>query len=169
MNWIARISFQGLNSEHPDRDPAGFFEPELLIQPCRAWLVCYGRCSDSSEISLDLFERTNAAAARKENAMLMVHVHARVKPEAIEAFKRATLENARASLKEAGIARFDVGQQMDDPTSFVLVEVYRDAEAPARHKETTHYAAWRDTVASMMAAPRASVKYESVFPAEDGW
>lgn len=96
--------------------------------------------------------------------MLVVHVHARVKPECVEAFKAATLENAQASLREPGIARFDVAQQQDDPTRFVLVEIYRSEDAPAKHKETAHYARWRDAVAPMMAEPRASVKYASVSP-----
>jgi (4S)-4-hydroxy-5-phosphonooxypentane-2,3-dione isomerase len=101
--------------------------------------------------------------------MLIVHVHVHVKPECIEAFKQASLENGRNSVKEPGIARFDVVQQQDDPTRFVLVEVYRDAAAPANHKETAHYAAWRDTVAPMMAEPRASVKFSNVFPDDTGW
>jgi len=96
--------------------------------------------------------------------MLIVHVHVRVNPECVEAFKQAALENARQSVKEPGIARFDVLQQADDPTRFLLIEVYRDANAPARHKETGHYARWRDAVAPMMAEPRASVKFTSVFP-----
>lgn len=100
--------------------------------------------------------------------MQIVHVHVQVKPEAVEAFRAATVENARASLKESGIARFDVAQQADDPTRFMLVEVYRDAEAPAQHKATAHYALWRDTVAPMMAEPRRSVKYANVFPPEPG-
>jgi (4S)-4-hydroxy-5-phosphonooxypentane-2,3-dione isomerase len=101
--------------------------------------------------------------------MLIVHVHVHVKAECIDAFKAATLANASASLQEPGIARFDVGQQTDDPTRFVLVEVYRTLEAPAAHKETTHYATWRDAVASMMASPRTSVKFTSAFPPEAGW
>src|ERR1043165_1296445 len=101
--------------------------------------------------------------------MLVVHVHVRVKPESVEAFKQASLENARHSVRERGIARFDVVQQSDDPTRFVLVEVYRDAEAPARHKETAHYAAWRDAVAPWMAEPRKSVKYTNLFPDDAGW
>ena len=100
---------------------------------------------------------------------MIVHVHVQVKPECIEAFKAATEENARASVREAGIARFDAVQQMDDAARFVLVEVYRTAEAPAAHKETAHYAKWRDTVADMMAAPRTSVKYANVFPEDAGW
>jgi len=101
--------------------------------------------------------------------MLIVHVHVRVKPESVEEFERASLENARNSVKEPGIARFDVVQQQDDPTRFVLVEVYRDAGAPAKHKETAHYAKWRDTVAPMMAEPRTSVKFQNVFPDDAGW
>jgi quinol monooxygenase YgiN len=102
-------------------------------------------------------------------SLLVVHVQVQVKPECVEAFKQATLANARASVQEPGIARFDVVQQADDPARFVLVEVYRTPEAPAAHKETAHYAAWRDTVAPMMAAPRASVKYANLFPADSGW
>ena len=101
--------------------------------------------------------------------MLIVHVHVHVIAGCEEAFREATLENGRKSLMEPGIARFDVCQQIDDPTRFVLVEVYRDADAPAAHKETAHYATWRDTVAPMMAEPRTSVKYSNVHPAEDGW
>jgi quinol monooxygenase YgiN len=101
--------------------------------------------------------------------MLIVHVHIRVKPEFIEAFTEATIENAQSSAAEPGVARFDVAQQADDPARFVLIEVYRNADAPARHKETAHYAIWRDTVADMMAEPRSSVKYSNVFPPEAGW
>lgn len=102
-------------------------------------------------------------------ALLVVHVHVHVKPECVAAFRDATRANARASVQEPGIARFDVVQQQQDPTRFVLVEVYRDAEAPARHKETAHYANWRDTVAPMMAEARTSVKYANVFPDDAGW
>jgi len=98
--------------------------------------------------------------------MLIVHVHVRVKPDCVEAFREATLDNAQSSAKEPGVARFEVAQRADDPTRFVLVEVYRDAEAPARHKETAHYAKWRDTVAPMMAEPRTSVRFGIVFPDE---
>ena len=101
--------------------------------------------------------------------MLIVHVHARVKPEFVETFRRATIENARNSVQEPGIARFDVIQQSDDPTRFVLVEAYRNVEAPGRHKETSHYATWRDTVAGMMAEPRTSVKFKNLFPDDGGW
>jgi len=101
--------------------------------------------------------------------MLVVHVQVRVKPEFIEAFKTATLANARESVKEPGVARFDVVQQHDDPTRFVLVEAYRSSEANAAHKETKHYATWRDAVGSMMAEPRSSVKFTNVFPEDKGW
>lgn len=101
--------------------------------------------------------------------MLIVHVHVQVKPEFVEEFKAATEENARASVQEPGIARFDVVQQQDDAARFVLVEVYRTPDAPAAHKETAHYAKWRDTVAGMMAAPRTSVKYSNLFPGDSGW
>ena len=101
--------------------------------------------------------------------MLVVHVHVHVKPECVEAFKEATRLNARLSLLELGVLRFDVLQQQDDPARFVLVEVYRDAEAVAAHKETQHYPVWRDAVAPMMAEPRSAVKYANVFPADEGW
>lgn len=101
--------------------------------------------------------------------MFIVHVHVHVRPESVKAFSAATLENARASVREAGVARFDVICRLDDPTRFVLVEVYRTPDDPARHKETAHYAKWRETVEPMMASPRTSVKYGNVFPDENGW
>jgi len=101
--------------------------------------------------------------------MLTVHVHVHVKTDCVEAFRQATIANASQSVKEPGIARFDVIQQADDPTRFVLVEVYRTSEAPAQHKETAHYLTWRDTVAEMMAVPRTSVKYANIFPEDAGW
>jgi quinol monooxygenase YgiN len=101
--------------------------------------------------------------------MFIVHVQVRVKPECVEAFKAATRANARASVQEPGVARFDVVQQTADPTRFVLVEVYRDAAANAAHKETKHYPVWRDAVAAMMAEPRTSVKFNSVFPDDQNW
>lgn len=101
--------------------------------------------------------------------MLIVHVDVHVKPEFVDDFEAATLTNARSSVLEPGIARFDVIQDLDDPTHFVLVEVYRTAADPARHKETAHYVTWRDTVASMMATPRTSVKYHNLYPDDAGW
>jgi len=101
--------------------------------------------------------------------MQVVHVAVHVKPGCVEAFKAASLENARQSVREPGIARFDVVQQEDDPTRFVLVEAYRTAAAPAAHKATAHYQLWRDTVAPMMAEPRTSGKFANVFPDDAGW
>ena len=101
--------------------------------------------------------------------MLIVHVHVHVKPDGVEAFRRATIENASQSAKEPGVARFDFCQQQDDPTRFVLVEAYRTFDAPAKHKETAHYQKWRDTVQQMMAEPRSSVKYENAFPEDACW
>ena len=101
--------------------------------------------------------------------MFVVHVYVHVKPESVEAFKQATVENARNSVQEPGIARFDVVQQVDDPTRFVLVEVYRTPEDPAKHKETSHYQTWRDTVAEMMAEKRSSSKFGNVYPDDRGW
>jgi autoinducer 2-degrading protein len=100
-----------------------------------------------------------------EAGMLIVHVQVHVKAECIEDFKSATRTNARLSLLEPGVLRFDVLQQADDPTRFVLAEIYRDAAANAAHKETAHYPVWRDKVADMMAEPRSSTKFEQVFPA----
>ena len=101
--------------------------------------------------------------------MLIVHVFVHVKPESVDAFAAATVENARNSVREPGVVRFDVIWQDDDPTRFVLVEIYRDGDAPAAHKATAHYAAWRDAVEPMMAEPRRSVKYRDVFPEPAGW
>lgn len=96
-------------------------------------------------------------------------VQVSVRPEHIQAFTNATRENASQSLREPGVARFDVLQDAEHPTEFVLYEVYRDAQAPARHKSTAHYLHWRDTVAPMMVTPRTSRKYTSLFPSDRGW
>jgi len=101
--------------------------------------------------------------------MLVVHINVHLKAEHVEAFKQATLANARESIKESGIAAFDVFQQQDDPTRFVFIEAYRTPEAPGAHKETKHYQIWRDTVAPMMAEPRASTKFANVFPDDSNW
>lgn len=103
------------------------------------------------------------------SSLVVVHVHARVDPASVEAFRAATLANAGESVHEPGVARFDMIQSVDDPTRFVLVEVYRSEQAAAAHKETAHYRTWRDTVAAMMAEPRASQKYVNVFPDDAGW
>lgn len=104
-----------------------------------------------------------------EQPLLVVHVYVHVLPEHVEAFKAATIANASASVKEPGVARFDVVQDQDDATRFVLVEAYRTPAAPAAHKETQHYQVWRDTVAPMMAKPRESRKFTNVFPSSNGW
>ena len=96
--------------------------------------------------------------------MLIVHVHVKVIPDGIAAFREATLANARASVQEPGVARFDVIQQEDDPTRWELIEIYRTPEAAAAHKATAHYATWRDAVAPLMAEPRSSTRYRPIFP-----
>ncbi|HYD42865.1 MAG TPA: antibiotic biosynthesis monooxygenase [Anaeromyxobacter sp.] len=101
--------------------------------------------------------------------LLVVHVNVHVKPEAVEAFRIATLANARASRNEPGVVRFDVVQDLEDSTRFVLVEVYRDAAGAAAHKETAHYATWRDAVAPLMDEPRSSRKFRSVSPDAAEW
>jgi quinol monooxygenase YgiN len=101
--------------------------------------------------------------------MLIVHVFVHVRPESVDAFIAASQENARQSALEPGVVRFDLIQQADDPTRFVLVEIYRTPDDPARHKETAHYATWRDTVEAMMAEPRRSVKYRALAPAPAAW
>jgi len=99
--------------------------------------------------------------------MQIVHVHVNVKPEFVEDFKQATIENAGNSVKEPGVARVDVIQQADDPTKFILIEVYMTADAPATHKETAHYRRWRDKVMKMMTEPRKSIKYNNLFPGDE--
>ena len=102
-------------------------------------------------------------------SLIVVHVHAHVLPEAVEAFRAASVDNARASVREPGVARFDVVQSTEDPTRFVLVEVYRTPDAPAAHKQTAHYARWRDAVADLMVEPRTSARYVNVFPEDGDW
>ena len=102
--------------------------------------------------------------------MLVVHVHVRIRPGQAEAFLAATLVNARASLGEPGVLRFDVLRDQADPEHVVLAEVYRDDDASAAHKLTPHYATWRETVAEMMAEPRRSTRFSAVFPdGTDSW
>lgn len=104
-----------------------------------------------------------------QGGLVVVHVHVHVVAAGVEAFRAAARSNAEQSVREPGVVRFDVIQQVDDPTRFVLVEVYRDAAAVAAHKETAHYLTWRDAVAGLMAEPRTAVKYANVFPADDAW
>ena len=114
--------------------------------------------------------RGGAEVEADAKALLSVHVAVRVVPGGEAAFLAASLENARNSVQEPGVARFDVVQDQEDPTRFCLVEVYRTAEAPAAHKETSHYAAWRDAVADLMAEPRSAQKFDTRFPTGDaGW
>jgi len=101
--------------------------------------------------------------------MIAIHVYVHVKPESIEAFKNATVENARASRLEPGVVRFDLFQQQDAPARFELIEVYRTVEATAAHKDTGHYQRWRDTVADMMAEPRRGVKLTPIDPPDAEW
>jgi (4S)-4-hydroxy-5-phosphonooxypentane-2,3-dione isomerase len=101
--------------------------------------------------------------------MHILIVHARVKAEFIDAFKQATMINAENSAKEPGVARFDFVQQQDDPSKFVLLEVYRDSAAPAKHKETAHYNAWLEKVTHMFEEPRTRALYTNVFPADEAW
>jgi quinol monooxygenase YgiN len=111
----------------------------------------------------------SAQSFNKRKTMLVVHIHVRVKAEFVERFKEATIENARHSLQEPGIARFDVVQEQDDATRFVFVEAYRTLEATTAHKATKHYETWREAVAPMMAEPRQSVKFTNLFPDDKDW
>src|SRR3954469_22250780 len=138
------------------------------LAPCGHW-QSPSRISISRERLIGQFRIQLRRPITPPDTMLIVHVHVRVNPEHVDAFKAATLANAHASVREPGIAAFEVVQQLDDATRFVLVEVYRTAAAPAAHKETAHYALWRDTVAPMMAEPRTSVKFSNVFPDDAGW
>ena len=101
--------------------------------------------------------------------MFIVHVYAHVKPEHVAAFEQASLENSRESLKEPGVARFDLVQELDDPTRFALLEVYRSEADTVKHKETAHYAKWRDIVEPMLVKPRSRTKYRNLAPADPGW
>lgn len=101
--------------------------------------------------------------------MFIAQVFIHVKEEYINNFIEATVENAKNSLKESGVVRFDFAQQTDDPTRFVLVEIYKTSADPAKHKETEHYKKWRDTVADMMAKPRTALKYKNIYPTNENW
>jgi len=116
-----------------------------------------------------IFDLESKPSDVEVSSLFIVHVHVHVKPEQVEDFRRATIENASQSVAEPAVARFDVIQQLDDPTRFVLIEAYRNEAGAASHKETDHYKAWRDKVAIMMAEPRSSIKYSNVFPGEGGW
>ena len=127
------------------------------------------RGGDDNVTCLAIYAGNEKAMSVVPGSLIVVHVHAHVKPDAVEAFRAASIENARESLREPGVARFDVVQSTEDPTRFVLVEVYRTADAPAAHKATAHYARWRDAVADLMAEPRTSAQYVNVAPDDAGW
>jgi (4S)-4-hydroxy-5-phosphonooxypentane-2,3-dione isomerase len=101
--------------------------------------------------------------------MLILIVNLHVKPEFVETFREATMENARHSRQEPGIVRFDFLQQSEDPTRFALVEVYRDADAPVRHRESAHYNAWVQKVPDMLAEPRTRTFFSNVSPSDQDW
>ena len=101
--------------------------------------------------------------------MHILHVFIHVKNDKVEEFKAATVENARSSLKELGVVRFDVIQEIEDPTRFLLVEVYRTPEDAAKHKETNHYKHWHEIAEPLMMEPRTRISYRNVFPGESGW
>jgi quinol monooxygenase YgiN len=101
--------------------------------------------------------------------MHIVHVFIHVKDDRIEEFKSATMINAQNSIREPGVTRFDLIQQADDPTRFMLVEVYRTLEDAAIHKNTLHYKHWHEAVGPLMADPRTRIIYRNVYPDESGW
>jgi (4S)-4-hydroxy-5-phosphonooxypentane-2,3-dione isomerase len=101
--------------------------------------------------------------------MVILHVHVHVRSEYLDAFRDATLENARSSIQEPGVLRFDFVQQVDDPARFVLVEVYRDESAVEAHRQSAHYAKWRDLAEPMMAEARYRTLFKAVFPDEEDW
>src|ERR1700685_2986558 len=123
------------------------------------------------EISMDRSKRDRSKRYTRvkldNSSMHILHVHVHVKPEHLDAFQTATVENASHSVQEPGCVRFDVIQQADDPTRFVLVEIYRDAQSHAAHRESTHYHAWVDRVADMLAEPRTRAIYRNVHPGDD--
>jgi (4S)-4-hydroxy-5-phosphonooxypentane-2,3-dione isomerase len=118
---------------------------------------------------MDIMAIRKSDSFKKGSAMYIIHVHVHVKPEQVEAFKKASIENASNSLQEPGVARFDVIQQTDDLTHFILVEVYRTPADPAKHKETAHYNQWREIAEPMMAEPRTRVIFNNIYPADEDW
>ncbi len=101
--------------------------------------------------------------------MYIVHLFIHVKPDKVGEFEAATLENAQNTLKEPGVARFDLIRQLDDPTRYVLLEVYHSPEDHPRHKETDHYKRWQQIAEPLMAEPRTRIIYQNVFPGDSGW
>uniref|UniRef100_A0A0G4GPB0 ABM domain-containing protein n=1 Tax=Chromera velia CCMP2878 TaxID=1169474 RepID=A0A0G4GPB0_9ALVE len=109
------------------------------------------------------------AAAGSGGGLLCVFVDVQVTPGGESLFIEASKANAANSIKEPGVSRFDLLQNVEDPSNFVLVEVYNSKEGPARHKETAHYKCWRETVESIMARPRQALKFQTVFPSRVHW
>jgi quinol monooxygenase YgiN len=101
--------------------------------------------------------------------MLISVVSIHIKADVLDAFIEATKENALYSRLEPGIARFDFLQQIDDPTRFTLVEVFRNEDAPAKHRETPHFLKWRDAVVDMMVEPRVNNKHINISPDDSAW
>jgi len=161
---LAAVRMPSISDRPAARFESRVAEPEQDSSP-----VVLGRGVNSRMDMRRTTLSTNLTRSTGGQTMLIVHVHVHVLPELVDAFKEATSENARHSLQEPGIARFDVVQDQEDPTRFVLVEAYRTPDAAAAHKETGHYQIWRDTVAPMMAEPRSSVKYANVFPEAKSW
>ena len=142
----------------------------LLVSPRDAQGNFTGQFTVKETLGISLTNGISDSALRMYHPrMLIVQVHVHVKPDAIDAFKAATVTNAQASRREPGIARFDCLQQGDDPTRFVLIEAYRSGDAPADHKETVHYKTWRDTVSDMLAEPRQSVKFTNIDPPDSAY
>ena len=96
--------------------------------------------------------------------MIIVHVYLHAKEEMINAFKEANIKNAKSSVQEPGILRFDVMQQGDDPLRFLLVEIYKNEKAISAHKETAHYAEWVKVAEPKLAEPRVKTIYRNLFP-----
>lgn len=101
--------------------------------------------------------------------MIIVHVRTAVNPDSIDAFINATLKNAQNSINEPGVIRFDFIQQADSPSNFLLIEIFKNEDAAAKHKQTPHYIKWRDAVETMMSQPRNSIKYKAIYPEEKKW
>lgn len=101
--------------------------------------------------------------------MYIVQVFLHVKPDKVAEFETATVENARKSVKEPLVARFDLARQLDDPTRFILIEIYRSAEGHAQHRATSHYKKWQEVAEPLMVEPRTRIICENVFPEDSGW
>lgn len=130
------------------------FHPDLLPS----------RDADPIAVSVQAVPPGGSAYSHSQVLMMIIHVHVHVRPDNVAAFIAVSRDNTRHSIEEPGMVRFDVLQQEDDPSRFLLIEIYRSPDDPARHKATPHYATWRDAVEAMMAEPRRSVKYKALTP-----